>query len=260
MDVTSSLDGTVGLLEINRPERMNSLTVEVVQAIGTAARDLVSQGAGAIVLAGRGPTFCAGADLGLVGDALAGQPEPVLTPLVDGLHASIRVLRSLPVPVLAAVEGPAVGAGLGLALSADVRVLGEGARLVPGYTAIGSSPDGGVSHFLPRMIGSARAMRILLTNQTLDAATSASLGLADEVVPDGSAVKAAQDWAARLASTTAPLALVRLRELVDASTTQDLSTHLDHEQRLVSELWETRDFREGVSAFLERRTPDFNGR
>lgn len=260
MDITSTLDGSVGLLELNRPERMNSLTVELVQGIGGAARDLAERGAGAIVLAGRGSTFCAGADLGLVRDALAGDPESALTPLVDGLHASIRLLRSLPVPVLAAVEGPAVGAGLGLALSADVRVLGEGARLVPGYTAIGSSPDGGVSHFLPRMIGSARAMRILLTNEALDASTAASLGLADEVVPDGSAVKTAQEWAARLASATAPHALIRLRELLDASTTQGLADHLDHEQRLVTELWETRDFREGVTAFLERRTPDFNGR
>jgi 2-(1,2-epoxy-1,2-dihydrophenyl)acetyl-CoA isomerase len=259
MDVASSLDGRVGLLEINRPDRMNSLTVEAARGIGEMARQLVDQGARAVVIAGRGPTFCAGADLGVVGAALEGSPESVLTPLVDALHSSIRELRSIAVPLIAAVEGPAVGAGLGIALSADVRVLGEGARLVPGYSAIGSSPDGGVSYFLPRMIGSARAMKILLTNQTLDASAATSLGLADEVARDGTVVKTTQELAGRLASATAPYALIRLRELVDASTTQGLFAQLDLEQKLVSELWETDDFREGVTAFLERRSPGFTG-
>lgn len=259
MDVEASRSGTVGLVEINRPDRMNSLTVEVVGGIGAAARTLVEQGARAIVLAGRGPTFCAGADLGLVHDALSGDTEAVLTPLVDGLHSSIRTLRSLPVPLVAAVEGPAVGAGLGLALCADLRVVGADARFVPGYSAIGSSPDGGVSYFLTRMVGPARAVRILLDNQTLDPEAATALGLADEVVESGTAVDAAVRTAERVGAATAGPALLRLRELVDASTTQGLSAHLDHEQRLVSELWETHDFREGVTAFLERRAPDFNG-
>ena len=259
MDVVTSLTDGVGTVEIDRPERMNALTIEVVLGLSRAARDLVDRGARALVLTGAGTTFCAGADLGLVEEALRETPEGVLTPLVDGLHAGIRQLRDLPLPVVAAVEGPAVGAGLGLALSSDLRVLAAGARLVPGYTAIGSSPDGGVSYHLARMLGPARATRVLLTNEALDAPTALSLGLADEVVADGTALEAARAWAARLAGVPA-LALVRLRELLDASTTQGLDEHLDHEQRLVTELWGTHDFREGVTAFLERRTPQFTGR
>lgn len=259
MDVETSMSGTVGLVEINRPDRMNSLTVEVVRGLGPAARGLVEQGARAIVLAGRGATFCAGADLGLVHDALSGDAEAVLTPLVDGLHSSIRTLRGLPVPLVAAVEGPAVGAGLGLALCTDLRVMGAEARLVPGYSAIGSSPDGGVSYFLTRMLGPATAMRVLLYNEALDTEAATKLGLADEVAASGGAVESAVQLAARVGAVTAGSALLRLRQLIDASTTQGLSDQLDLEQQLVSELWETRDFHEGVTAFLERRTPRFSG-
>lgn len=258
MDIETFLENGVGRIELNRPEQMNALTVDLVRDLGTAGTRLVADGARAIVLAGRGRTFCAGADLGLVRGALAGSPEAVLTPLVEELHGTIRRLRSLPVPLVAAIEGPAVGAGLGLALCTDLRVAGAEARLIPGYMAIGSSPDGGVSYFLTRMLGPARATRLLLLNEPVDPQTALQLGLVDEVVATGTSVAAATALATRLSSAP-PLALLRVRELVDAGTTQGLSAHLDYEQKLVTDLWETHDFREGVSSFLERRSPEFTG-
>ena len=259
MEVELSLEDGVGRVEINRPDRMNSLTVEVATGLGRGAEQLVKDGARALVLTGRGGAFCAGADLALVRSAFAApSPEEVLTPLVHELHSSIRRIRQLPVPVVAAVEGPAVGAGLGLALTADLRVASSHARLVPGYTAIGSSPDGGVSYYLARMLGPAVAARVLLLNETLTAERGRELGLVDEVVEPGAAMAAATKLAQRL-SNTPPLALLRTRRLLDAASSQELSLHLDLEQELVTELWETADFREGVSAFLERRTPQFRG-
>lgn len=258
MSLETSLTDRVGLIELNRPDRMNALTVDLVCALGTEAAALVDRGARALVLAGRGPAFCAGADLSLVDRALAEEPAPVLTPLVEELHRSLKRLRGLPVPLVAAVEGPAVGAGMGLALCADLRVLGEGARLVPGYLGIGSSPDGGVSYFLTRMVGSARALSLLLRNQPLGAAEAASLGLAEPPVPDGSALRSALELARSLASAP-PLALLRVRELVDRATTLGLAEQLDLEQERVTELWKTHDFGEGVRAFLQRRTPAFRG-
>jgi 2-(1,2-epoxy-1,2-dihydrophenyl)acetyl-CoA isomerase len=259
VEVERSLENGVGRVEINRTDRMNSLTVDVAIGLGVAAEQLVKDGAGALVIAGRGSVFCAGADLSLVKSAFAAQtPEEVLTPLVHELHASIRRIRDLPVPVVAAVEGPAVGAGLGLALTADLRVTASDAQLVPGYTAIGSSPDGGVSYYLARMLGPAVAARVLLLNETLTAERGRELGLVDEVVEPGTATAAATALAQRL-SNTPPMALLRTRRLLDAATSQDLSRHLDLEQQLVTELWETADFREGVSAFLERRKPRFRG-
>jgi 2-(1,2-epoxy-1,2-dihydrophenyl)acetyl-CoA isomerase len=258
MDVRTERRGEVGLVWLDRPDQMNALTVDMVVALGAEAETLVADGARALVLAGSGSAFCAGADLGLVRQALDGDPHTALEPLVSGLHDAIRRLRALPVAVVAAVEGPAVGAGLGLALAADLRVLGEGARLIPGYLGIGSSPDGGVSWFLTRALGAARATRLLLLNETVRADAAVGLGLTDDVVPDGTAVDAALARAETLAGLPAQ-ALVRLRQLTEAASTQGLDEHLDHEQRLVTELWDTHDFREGVSAFVERRPPRFTG-
>jgi 2-(1,2-epoxy-1,2-dihydrophenyl)acetyl-CoA isomerase len=259
MSLETSLTDRVGTIELNRPERMNALTVELVRSLGDAAASLIEQGARALVLTGRGTAFCAGADLSLVDRALAGDPHPVLTPLVDGLHGTIKRLRGLPVPLIAAVEGPAVGAGMGLALAADLRVLGQGARLVPGYMGIGASPDGGVSYFLTRMLGTARATSLLMRNQPVCAEAAVALGLAEKAVPDGAATAAAQELAAALAGMP-PLALVRVRELLDRATTLGLAEQLDLEQRRVTELWGTHDFTEGVRSFLERRPADFLGK
>jgi 2-(1,2-epoxy-1,2-dihydrophenyl)acetyl-CoA isomerase len=258
MSLETSLTNGVGTIELNRPEQMNALTVDLVQELGDAVASLVRDGARSLVIAGRGSTFCAGADLALVKRALAEDPHLVLTPLVDGLHTAIKRLRAAPVPVVAAVEGPAVGAGMGLALSADLRVMAAGARLIPGYMGIGASPDGGVSYFLTRMLGSSKAVALLLRNQPISAELAHELGLAEAVVETGTALESAQALAATLLGVP-PLALVRVRELVDKATTQGLSEQLDLEQDRVAELWQTHDFREGVSSFLARRTPQFRG-
>jgi len=254
----SSADG-VGTIELDRPEQLNALTVEVASSLGAAAEELVDGGVRALVLAGRGPAFCAGADLSLVHRALEEEPATVLTPLVEGLHDSLRRIRRVPVPVIAAVEGPAVGAGMGLALAADLRVFGRTARLVPGYMGIGASPDGGVSYFLTRMVGAARAAALLIRNRPVGAEEALALGLAESVVDEGTALDAARALAASLTGLP-PLALQRVRELVDRATVQGLDDQLDLEQQRVAELWDTFDFREGVGSFLERRAPKFQGR
>ncbi len=253
------LDGRIGMVTLTRAEAMNALTVNIVGEIGDAFGQLERDGARAGVLAGEGRAFCAGADLALVRSALEGDAPSVLAPLVDNLHATIRRLRALPFPLVAAVEGPAVGAGMGLALSADLRVVGESAKFVPGYLGIGASPDGGVSYFLTRAIGAARATALVLRNRPLGSAELASLGLADEVVGNGEATERAIELA-RSVSELPPLALLRTRALVDAATTQDLGAQLDLERELVSQLWDSYDFTEGVSSFLEKRPPVFEGR
>ena len=258
MSLETSLNDGVGTIELNRPEQMNALTVDLVNELGDAVVSLVQDGARSLVIAGRGSAFCAGADLALVSRALAEEPLSVLTPLVEGLHTAIKRLRASPMPIVAAIEGPAVGAGMGLALSADLRVVARGARLIPGYLGIGASPDGGVSYFLTRMLGSSKAVALLLRNQTVSAEMALELGLAEAVVETGTALKSAQALAATLTGVP-PMALVRVRELVDKATTQSLSEQLDLEQERVTELWQTHDFREGVGSFLARRTPQFRG-
>ncbi|MFV0463066.1 MAG: enoyl-CoA hydratase/isomerase family protein [Nostocoides sp.] len=255
-----SLDVAEGVATVTfeRADQLNSLNLDLAEEIGDAVNDAAGAGARAVVLTGRGRAFCAGADLGMVSSALS-DPHAVLTPLVEKLHTSIRQMRSTPIPIIAAVEGTAAGAGMGLALAADLRVLGRSATLLPAYMAIGASPDGGVSAFLTRAVGAARATSLLLTNHAVTAAEALDWGLAEEVTDDGGALAAAQQLATSLTGT-APLALLRVRELVDTATAAPLSQHLDLEQQRVTELWATHDFGEGIRAFLERRRPGFTGR
>lgn len=260
MPVQLSVDGAVAAVEIDRPDVRNAIDVETVRGLDDAIGRAIDQGARALVLAGHGgKAFCAGADLGLVRTAFDGDAPSVLGPLVDELHALIRRIRSLPLPVVAALEGPAVGAGMGLALSADLRVAGRSAVLVGGYFGIGASPDGGVSYFLTRALGGARATSLVLRNRPLRADDLLAAGLVEEVVDDGDAVGTARRLAEEVAGVP-PLALVRLRALVDAATTQMIGAQLDAERQAVAELWPSADFREGVGAFLERRSPTFTGR
>jgi 2-(1,2-epoxy-1,2-dihydrophenyl)acetyl-CoA isomerase len=254
-----SIDDGIGQVVLSRPEAMNSLTIDLIDEIGEAFASLRAGGAHAAVLAGEGRCFCAGADLSLVRAALQGDAPSILAPLVDHLHAVIRQIRQLPFPVVAAVEGPAVGAGMGLALSADLRVVGMSAKFVPGYLGIGASPDGGVSYFLARSLGAAKAASIVIRNRPLGAEQLLADGLADEIVDDGTTLEAARALAHAVASTP-PLALMRTRQLIDQATTQDLDHQLDLERELVSQLWDSHDFTEGVTAFLEKRPPLYEGR
>ena len=256
--VRSSVSGDVAVLTLARPGSLNAISLELLDELQMRVESVASSDAGALVLTGADGVFSAGADLQLVRGALASDATEALTPLVDGLHACVRALRALPLPTVAAVEGPAVGAAMGLALACDLRVLATGARLVPGYLRIGASPDGGVSWLLSRAVGSVPAAAILLQGRPLDAARCLSLGLADAVVADGEALPAALDLAAGVAGA-APRALSGMRMLTELSGTGTLDEHLDLERATVMDLWTGGDFREGVTAFLEKRRPRFTG-
>jgi len=257
--VRLDVDDAVAVLLLDRAEALNALSLDLVAELGRALDAVAASGARALVLGGAGRAFCAGADLGLVRGALDGDPAAVLAPLVDGLHAVIRRLGRLAVPTVAALEGSAVGAGMGLALACDLRVAARSARLLPGYFGIGASPDGGVSYFLARAVGGPRALSILLRQRALRADELLTLGLVEEVTDDGAALAAATALAGTL-TRTPPLALVRARRLLESATAQGLSGQLDSERALVAELWPSSDFREGVGAFLDKRQPAFTGR
>lgn len=258
MAVHSTLHDGVGTVILDRPDVRNAIDLETLALIGSGLDDLRAQGAKAVVLAGAGGAFCAGADLDLVRSAFTGDTETVLGSLVDTLHPLIRKIRALPLPVIAAVEGPAVGAGAGLALAADLLVVGASAKLVPGYFGIGASPDGGVSYFLTRSLGAARTASMVIRNRPLGADELLAAGIAESKVADGTALDAAIELARSVVGTP-PLALLRLRRLIDTATAQGLDEQLDLERQLVAELWYTHDFREGVGAFLERRRAEFTG-
>jgi 2-(1,2-epoxy-1,2-dihydrophenyl)acetyl-CoA isomerase len=249
-------EGDVARVVLSRPELHNAISAELLEALLVVLHAPRLEMASALVLCGDQNTFCAGADLALVRAAVEGDPDPVLLPMLENLNAAVIRLRSLPLPVVAAVEGAAVGAGMGLALAADLRVLGRSAILVPAHLGVGATPDGGVSYFLTRALGGTRAMAAMLLNRPLAAIDLLEDGLADEVVDDGTAVVAAMALA-RSVGALPGNSVLAARRLVDLASIQSLTEHLESEGAEFQAVWGGPNFREGVTAFLERRPPRF---
>ena len=254
------LDG-VALLTLENAERMNSFDPGFLSEMRGVVADLLERpDVGGIVLTGSGRAFSAGADVaefrrsneeGTTTDWILGATEH-LHPMLRDLHASAK-------PFVAAVNGVAAGGGLGLALAADARIGSPAARFAAGYFGIGASPDGGATWFLPRIIGLQRTRRFFLDNEVMDADTAHGLGLLDEVVePErlvGHAVETCRRW-----TRWAPHSVESSKRLLAASLQNDLQTQLDLERGLIAAAGGTRDFREGVASFLEKRTPAFGRR
>jgi 2-(1,2-epoxy-1,2-dihydrophenyl)acetyl-CoA isomerase len=257
--VEITVEDGIGWLTLRRPETRNPMNPEFVD--GTlAALDAVPDGAGALVVFGEGPAFSVGGDIKFFSAALTeGDIGGRLPPLLAGIHSIMRKLRAVPVPTVAAVEGPAAGGGIGLACACDLRVIGTSTVFVPGFGALGLSPDSGTSYHLTRALGSAAANAAFLRNRRITATELAACGLADEVVPDGE-VRAAAHRLAREVAGAAPAALLATRRLVDAAAGHSFDEHLDDEAKTITGIFPTDDFAEGVSAFLERRRPKFTGR
>jgi 2-(1,2-epoxy-1,2-dihydrophenyl)acetyl-CoA isomerase len=258
VSVERSAAAGVVIVRIERPETMNAIDVELVRTLSDDLEEAAGSGARGVVIAGRGRAFCAGVDLNLVRSALSGDPRAVLNPLLDLLDPLILRFRQLPFPTVAALEGPAVGVGMSLALATDMRVAGRSASLIPGYLRIGASPDGGLSAALCRAIGGARAISLLIRNHQLKADELLSLGLIEEIADDGNAEAAAVAFLDGLGPIS-PLALTRSRALIETAWSSSLEEQLAHERRCITELWDSSDYKEGVTAFLEKRSPDYTG-
>jgi enoyl-CoA hydratase len=249
--------GPVVTLTLDRPARLNALGPETVAALDAALDDLGD--ARVLVLTARGRAFSAGGDLEAVA-AMARERG-----LDDGagtaaFHAAIsallRRLELLPIPVLAAVNGIAVAGGLELACACDVVLATESAVFGDGHANYGLLPAGGGSVRLPRRIGANRAKYLMFTGETVPAATMRDWGLVAEVVPDDELPAAAERLAARLASRSAD-GLRRMKELVDRGLETGVDEALAHEQAVAAEHLGAPDYREGLAAFREKRTPRF---
>lgn len=249
----------VAVLTLARPDVRNACSGALLDGVHGVLAGPDLDGASALVFTGAGTSFCSGGDIAVMRGALTGDTDFVMGSMIAVLQDIVARLRTLPIPVVAAVEGPAVGAGMGLALAADLRVVATSAVLIPGYMALAASPDAGVSYFLTRALGGPRALSAFLLNTPLRAETLLEFGLAEEIVADGGALGAGLALAKRV-SGTAPDSLLAVRRLIDQAPTHDLASHLAAEVREFRGLWKGDDFREGVTAFLERRPPRFTGR
>ena len=240
-------------ITLNRPERLNALTVEMAATLAAALDDAVAdKTCRAILLTGAGRGFCAGQDL----TEIIGASPADLDRLLAHYHPLILKIRTLPIPVVCAVNGVAAGAGANLALACDILVAARSASFVQAFARIGLVPDCGGTWFLPRLIGSARARALAMLAEPLPAETAAEWGLIWRMVEDDALMDEAQVLAARLASQ-ASTALALTKRALDASGSNTLDRQLDLEGELQLEAAAGPDHAEGVRAFLDKRPPVF---
>jgi len=251
-------DGAVAILRLNRPETLNALDAELVERLGTelsqAAGDLAVR---VIVLTGNGGSFCSGADLKEALDDLDGGVG--LASRLAPFQACIRAIATAAQPVVAAVDGAAVGFGCDLALACDLRLLSEAAYLQEKFVGIGLMPDGGGTYHLPRLVGPGRALELLLLGEKVEARRALELGLANRVVPGAALMSDAVALARRLAEGP-PLALREIKLATRASLGGTLDEALAREAAGQGRLLASEDLREGIVAFRERRRPRFGGK
>ena len=249
----------VARLTLNRPEKLNSFTVamhlEVRDALEKVKADTSVR---VLVLTGAGRGFCAGQDLGDRAVAPGGTAVD-LGDSVEKFYAPLVLsLRNLPVPVICAINGVAAGAGANLALAADIVIAARSATIIEPFCRLGLIPDTGGTYFLPRLIGTARAMGMAMLGEKLTAEKAESWGLIWKCVDDA-ALAGEVDALARHFATAPTRGLARTKEAIYASPANTLEQQLMLERDFMRELGNTRDYREGVSAFTEKRAPRFEG-
>jgi enoyl-CoA hydratase/carnithine racemase len=249
----------VGTILLNRPDRKNAFTMEMIDD-WTAA--LVSARTDAdvrvIVLTGAGDAFCSGVDLERFSEAESSPLERKRT-LTDRIHRVAYALEDLDKPVIAAVNGVAVGAGMDMALMCDIRLAGRSARLSEGYVRVGLVPGDGGCYFLPRLVGTAKALELLLTGDFVDADEAHRLGIVNHVYDDDQLISQAYTLAGRLAAGP-PVAISMIKRAVYQSARCDLRTALDLISSHMAVVQSTEDSKEAYAAFRDKRTPVYEGR
>ena len=261
-DVRLEKSGAVATVTLDRPEVRNALSADTMDRLVSALDECRNSQVRAVVLTGAGGAFCSGADVRGFTNVLESGTEQLSAHLrqqAARLHRDVVLaIRTLPKPVIAAVDGVAAGGGLGLALACDLRLASEKARFVMAYAGIGATADGGSTYYLPRLVGPALAMEMYLVNEPIRAKRALEMGLVNRVVPGEELQRHAAELAGRLASGPT-VAFGRVKALMDASWSADLGSQLDAETAAISEIALTDDFQEGVTAFVEKRAPRFRG-
>jgi len=248
--------GPIARITLNRPDRLNSFTAQMHKELRDALANLGD--ARVVILTGAGRGFCAGQDLN---DRAVAPGEAVdLGETVQACwNPLIRTLTSLPQPVIARVNGVAAGAGANVAFACDIVVAAKSAKFIQSFSAIGLIPDSGGSWILPRLAGQARALGLALTGEPLPAEQAAEWGLIWKAVEDD-ALDAEVDAIANKLASLPPLGLAAIKSVIRSTWGRTLTQELHLQRDEMRRLGFTEDYREGVAAFLEKRTPTFTGR
>jgi 2-(1,2-epoxy-1,2-dihydrophenyl)acetyl-CoA isomerase len=251
------LDGGIARITFNRPDRLNSFTAEMHQELRSALGDAAS--ARVLVITGAGRAFCAGQDLNERAVASGDHPVDLGQTVETGWNPLIRLLASMPQPVIAQVNGVAAGAGANIALACDIVVAGRSAKFIQSFAAIGLIPDSGGSWILPRLVGQARAMGLALTGEPLSAEIAEEWGLIWKCVDDDILAGEVDAIATKLAALP-PLGLAAIKSIIRSTWSRSLAEELHLQRDEMRRLGFTQDYREGVAAFLEKRPAKFTGK
>jgi 2-(1,2-epoxy-1,2-dihydrophenyl)acetyl-CoA isomerase len=254
-------DEDVCVITLNRPDALNALSLQLTRDLHDAIRQAVADKSRAAVLTANGRAYCSGGDLREMKSMWEreGRIEAFLEEPLAALHELILLIRETPIPFVAAVNGVCAGAGTNLALACDLVVAADDAIFNEAFVKIGLTPDCGGTFFLPRAIGEKLAAELFMTGESVSAERAAQFGMINRVVPPADLLVDAIMLAKRLAQ--APTAGIgRIKRLLNASYSNSLKEQLVLEHELQIESGRSDDFREGVSAFFEKRPPDFQGR
>src|SRR5579871_2925407 len=252
----------IGVITLNRPEARNALSDRLTPALRRMIRQCGEDASvGAILITGAGTAFCAGGDVKGMGDGAAKSEIP-LEERIANLRTKQRTLTGALVglrkPTIAALPGPAAGAGMAIALACDIRIAAESAIMSTGYARIGLTGDYGIAWLLTRLAGTARARELMFLSERLDARRCEALGLVNRIVPDNELREAAFALARQLADGPA-FAYGRIKDNLDQALTSDLRASMDREAENMVAAARTSDHREAVRAFVEKRKPSFIG-
>lgn len=260
MFIETSTTDSVATIMLNRPEKLNSFTGTMREDLLSALRAVENDSSvRVVVLTGAGRAFCAGGDVEYMSGLQKNGDEASFRKLLDAGRDIILQLAAMSKPVLASINGVAAGAGCNLALACDYRLASDQAKLSESFVRIGLHPDWGGTWLLPRLIGRSRALDLLMTGRTVDAAEALALGMVDRVVAAADLGTETAKLAGQLAAAP-PLALSGIKRALAASDRNDLHTQIDLESEHQLRCFLSGDAGEGMSAFFEKRAPLFQGR
>jgi enoyl-CoA hydratase/carnithine racemase len=253
------IEGNIALITLNRPEVKNAFSTEMISLwrrfLEEAGRD---DNVRVVILTGKGDTFCSG---GNIKDMAEGRLRSLDMKkfLWEGVHRILFAMEDLDKPVIAAINGAAMGAGLDMAMMCDLRVCSDKAKLAESYILLGLVPGDGGAYYLPRLVGTAKALELLLTGDVLSPQEALNIGLVNRVVPHDRLMEETMNLAEKVASK-APLAVRMTKRAVYLAQQSTLRSHLDYISSQTALLSETKDHQEAARAFLEKRKPNFDGK
>ena len=258
-EVLYEVNDGIALLTLNRPERRNSFTLSMIHRWADLLIEAnADTSVRVIVVTGAGEAFCAGIDLDVL-ETIELTALARRTFLTDEVHRVARAVEASAKPIIAAVAGAAVGAGMDMALMCDIRIAAHSAKFAESYVNLGLVPGDGGAYYLPRLVGTAKALELLLTGDTLTGQQAADLGIANHVVEDSALMETAMSLAAKIAAKP-PVAVRLIRQTVYQSQNVDLTTALNLVASHMGVAMLTEDHQEVLAAFREKRTGNFQGK